>query len=157
MLVWSIVTHAPHDALEGLIDALAEVVRRHRNLTARVSRESGVPAAQVAVLASLARLGECRIAEVADDLFVDPSVVSRRLSPLEQQGSIARRQDPADARASLVRLSPTGEAALAEVRRLRRRHLEDVLADWSEGEVADLSHTLGTVARFLDAAHEGGR
>src|SRR5699024_6728986 len=80
---WALVTAAsPDDALEGLIDALADLVRRHRNLTVRVSRESGLPASQVAVLASLCRLGESRIAEVAEDLLVDPSVISRHISPL---------------------------------------------------------------------------
>src|SRR5690625_7773950 len=109
---WALVTPAPaDDALEGLIDTLADLVRRHRNLTVRVSRESGLPASQVAVLASLARLGECRIAEVADELLVDPSVISRHVSPLEQGGSIARRPDPADARAALIRLTPHGEEA----------------------------------------------
>lgn len=155
---WALVTPAPaDDALEGLIDALADLVRRHRNLTVRVSRESGLPASQVAVLASLCRLGESRIAEVAEDLLVDPSVISRHISPLEQDGSVERRQDPADARAALVRLTPRGHEALAEVRRLRRRHLEAALADWTEADVVDLTHTLGTVARFLDATQGGSR
>ncbi len=153
MLKSDIVTTAP-DALEGLIDSLADLVRRHRNLTVRVSRESGRPASQVAVLAALARLGEVRIAELAEDLLVDPSVVSRHVSPLEQDGSIARRQDPADARAALIRLTPQGHEALVAVRRLRRQHLETVLADWSEEDVTGLNEVLGTVARFLDAAHE---
>ncbi|WP_193311341.1 MarR family winged helix-turn-helix transcriptional regulator [Georgenia satyanarayanai] len=147
-------TAPQHDALEGLIDALADLTRRHRNLTVRLARESGRPASQVAVLAVLARLGECRIAELAEELLVDPSVVSRHVNPLEQDGSIERRQDPADARAALVRLTPKGEEALGEVRRLRRRHLESALGDWEEDDVAGLSEVLGTVARFLDATQE---
>lgn len=150
-------TAAQHDVLEGLIDALADLTRRHRNLTVRLSRESGRPASQVAVLASLARQGECRIADVAEDLLVDPSVVSRHVSPLEQDGSVERRQDPADARAALLRLTPTGEEALAAVRQLRRRHLESALTDWSESDVAQLTDVLGTVARFLDATQEVAR
>ncbi|WP_324650344.1 MarR family winged helix-turn-helix transcriptional regulator [Georgenia sp. H159] len=147
-------TAAQHDPFEGLIDALADLVRRHRNLTVRLSRESGLPAAQVAVLAAISRLGESRIADLAEDLLVDPSVVSRHVSPLEHSGSVERRQDPADARAALVRLTPQGEEALAQVRGLRRRHLEAALAEWSEADVAELTEVLGTVARFLDATHE---
>lgn len=149
-----IVTADQHDALEGLIDTLADLTRRHRNLTARLSRESGLPASQVAVLATVARLGECRIAEVAEELLVDPSVISRQISPLEQEGSVERRQDPADARAALIRLTPRGEESLAAVRRLRRRHLETALAEWSESDVAGLTEVLGTVSRFLDATQE---
>src|SRR5690554_1317712 len=111
----------------------------------------------MAVLASLARLGECRLADVAEDLLVDPSVVSRHVSPLEQDGSIERRQDPADARAALIRLAPRGEESLTAVRELRRRHLQRALTDWDEGDVAGLTDVLGTVARFLDATQEGGR
>lgn len=157
MLASILVTDAQHDPFEGLIDALADLVRRHRNLTVRLSRESGLPAAQVAVLAAISRLGESRIADLAEDLLVDPSVVSRHVSPLEQGGSVERRQDPADARAALVRLTATGEQALAEVRHLRRNHLEAALAEWSGGDVAELTAVLGTVARFLDATHEGTR
>lgn len=150
-------TRDPADALEGLIDALADLTRRHRNLTVRVARESGLPAAQVAVLASVARLGEPRIAELAEDLHVDPSVISRHVSPLEQDGRVERRQDPADARAALIRLTPRGEEALATVRDLRRCHLEAVLADWPDDDVAGLTDVLGTVVRLLDAAQEVGR
>lgn len=147
-------TAAQHDGLEGLIDALADLTRRHRNLTVRLARESGRPASQVAVLASLARQGECRIADLAEDLLVDPSVVSRHVSPLEQDGSIERRQDPADARAALLRLTPTGEEALTAIRELRRRHLEAALANWSESDVAQLNDVLGTVSRLLGAAQQ---
>jgi len=151
------VTSAPTDVLEGLIDALADVARRHRNLTLRVYRESGLPAAQVTVLAVAARLGESRMSDLAEELLVDPSVISRHVSQLEQSGNVERRPDPADGRATLIRLTQRGEETLAEVRRLRRRHLQEALAGWDEDEVADLNATLGTVSRFLDAAQEVGR
>lgn len=140
----------PPDALEQLIDALADLSRRHRNLTVRLARESGRPASQVAVLATLARLGEVRLADIAEELLVDPSVVSRHVSPLEQDGSIARRPDPADARAALIRLTPSGEQVLETVRELRRRHLQEALTGWEDEAVADLPATLTRVARLLD-------
>jgi len=91
---------------------------------------------------------------VAGGLRVDPSAVRRHVSPLEQDGSVERRQDPADARAALLRLTPKGQDALTAIRELRRRHLESALTDWSENDVAQLTDVLGTVARFLDATHE---
>jgi DNA-binding MarR family transcriptional regulator len=154
VLALPIVTAAQPDVLDGLIDALADLTRRHRNLTGRLSRESGLPASHVAVLGCLARFGERRTAEVADDLLVDPSVVSRHLSQLEQDGMVERRQDPADARAALIRLTEKGEKALADVRELRRRHLSTALVEWGEDDVARLSEVLGTAARFLDATQE---
>ena len=150
-------TSAPTDSLEGLIDALADVARRHRNLTLRVYRESGLPTAQMAVLSVLARLGESRMADLAEELLVDPSVVSRHVSQLEQSDNVERRSDPADGRASLIRITARGEETLAEVRRLRRHHLQNALTGWSEAEVAELTGTLGTVSRFLDAAQAAVR
>lgn len=144
-------TPDPHATVEELIDALADVARRHRTLTVRLARASGLSASHAAVLATLGRLGEVRMQALADELFVDPSVVSRHVSALEQDGCIARRQDPADARAALIRLSDRGVGSLNRVRELRRRHLEAALADWSAGDVAGLTDTLGTVARVLDA------
>lgn len=148
---------ASPDALEQLIDALADLARRHRNLTVRLARESGRPASHVAVLAALARLGEVRLAELADELLVDPSVVSRHVSPLEQEGSIARRPDPADARAALIRVTDAGAQVLETMRELRRRHLQTALADWDSEEVAVLPDTLTRVARLLDISQQPHR
>ena len=140
------------DDIDRLIDSLADLVRRHRNLTVRLARETGLAASHMAVLATLGRLGEVRLHALADELFVDPSVVSRHVSALEQEGCIDRRPDPADARAALIRLSHSGEAALSGVRERRRRHLQSAMADWTQPEVATLATTLQTVAPLLDQA-----
>ena len=71
---------------------------------------------------------------------------------LENKGLIDRRPDPADARAALIRLNDSGEAALTRVRERRRRHLQSAMADWSQPDVAALATTLQTVAPLLDQA-----
>ena len=143
------------DDFDHLIDSLADLVRRHRTLTVRLARETGLAASHMAVLATLGRLGEVRLHTLAEELFVDPSVISRHVSALEQEACIDRRPDPADARAALIRLSPSGEEALARVRQLRRRHLQSAMADWPETDVASLATTLQAVAPLLDH-HEVG-
>ena len=88
------------DDIDRLIDSLADLVRRHRNLTVRLARETGLAASHIAVLATLGRLGEVRLHTLAEELFVDPSVVSRHVSALEQEGG-----EVADKAADIIALN----------------------------------------------------
>ena len=152
------VSSTPHDpAFEGLLDALSDVVRRNRNLSLDIARDVGVPASQVAVIAVLGRLGEVRIAELAAELWVDPSVVSRHIGPLEKAGYVERRPDPSDGRASLLRLSAAGADVLSLVRDRRRDHLELALHDWPTERVATLTDALSTIAVALGELREDPR
>ena len=135
--------------LESLVDALSDVVRSNRHLAVDIARTAGFSPSQIAVIGVLGRLGESRIAELADELFVDPSVVSRHVAPLEQGGCIERRTDPTDGRASLIRLTDLGEEMRSLVRTRRREHLEQALTDWSPEQVDTLTDALTTISAAL--------
>lgn len=150
-------TSLPVPAFEELVDALNDVVRRNRNLSLDIAGQVGVSASQVAVIAALGRLGEVRIAELAAELWVDPSVVSRHVGPLEKTGHIERRADPTDGRASLLRLSAAGTDVLTLVRDRRRDHLEHALHGWPSERVATLTDALSTIAAALGELREDTR
>lgn len=150
-------TSLPDPAFEQLVDALSDVVRRNRNLSLDIAGQVGVSASQVAVIAALGRLGEVRIAELAAELWVDPSVVSRHVGPLEKAGHLERRADPTDGRASLLQLSAAGTELLALVRDRRRDHLERALHGWPSERVATLTDALSTIAAALGELREDTR
>jgi len=79
------------------------------------------------VLASLQRLGgQARPLDVADDLRLPPSSVSRRLDRLEEEGWVARHRlvDDADHRAVTVELTRTGRRLWREMNVTYRRALQ---------------------------------
>lgn len=108
----------------------------------------------------LSRIGEhgpMRLSALAGHVFLDVSTISRQVAELEQAGWVARDRDPEDGRASLVRLSSAGEAALAAGHDQRRRALREVLADWTDDQRQALADQLSrfneAIAAFRTSAH----
>lgn len=99
----------------------AVYLRFHR----RDGKRRALPAASRAVLQHLTLTGPVRIGELAPHLDRAQSVVSDIVSHLERDGLVERQRDPADARRTLVWLSPTG---LARVDQEREVLSSDLLA-----------------------------
>jgi DNA-binding MarR family transcriptional regulator len=116
---------------DGAIDGLGEAVHALMRAWACLGRHgaestrSWFSALQMAVLIGP---GEHRLTELAQRRGVDQSVISRQIGILQAQGLVSRRPDPADGRASLVRLTADGLALLDDGRALRRNWLRDALA-----------------------------
>jgi DNA-binding MarR family transcriptional regulator len=140
---------APDRAADQLADAVEALVRSWRALTHHVV-ESGAPST-MAVLELVRLLGEDerRLSEIAVLRGVDQSVVSRQISELQAKGLVCRRPDPADRRASLVRLTPAGHDLLAEVVALRREWLHGALARVPGNDVLAAARLVGAVAAAI--------
>ncbi|WP_214403323.1 MarR family winged helix-turn-helix transcriptional regulator [Pseudonocardia lacus] len=139
--------YAPDRAADQLADAVQALLRSWRALTHRAA-EGGAPST-MAVLELVRLLGEDerRLSEIAALRGVDQSVVSRQISELQTKGLVCRRPDPADRRASLVRLTPAGQDLLAQLAELRR--------DWLRGALARLPDTdVEATARLITAIAE---
>lgn len=101
-----------------------------------------------------------RITELASDVLLTQAGISRLISRLEKRGLIERRDDPADARACRVRLTPDG---IEVQRRIGRGHARDVAAAMNRAlsttelvTLRDLSRALVTPAP-APAPEEGER
>jgi DNA-binding MarR family transcriptional regulator len=86
------------------------------------------------VLAALAHQGEIRAADVKDRTTLDKMQVSRALARLEAHGLVARAPDPADGRASRVRLLPTGNALYRKIVPMVQAREEYLLSDLTPQE-----------------------
>ncbi len=109
-----------------------------------------------ALLARIAELGPIRPSALAGCLYLDLSTISRQLQDLEGAGWVARERDPLDGRASLVRITPQGNAVVAEGYQQRKESLTQLLAGWTDDERRSLSEQFHrfneAVAAFRTAA-----
>ena len=132
-------------ACDDVFQQLFAINRMARVVGAEIYRRMGIQRTQVALLGSVARRGEVRLSDLACEQQVDPSVVSRQLQGLEQEGLVTRRPDPDDRRATLVRLTDDGTATLARAVGMYRDAVASWLADWSTTEI---EHTAAALRRM---------
>lgn len=92
-----------------------------------------------ATLRYLADAEPIRAKELAARLSVEPSHVTRQVQALERTGHVERTRDAEDNRAVLIRLTDTGREAVERMRTASRHGMQQVLADWSDADVDQLS------------------
>jgi len=102
----------------------------------------------------LMRPDAMRLSDLAADIGLDASTVSRQIKQLEDKGIVERTPDPADGRASLVRLTDDGRATMQAAFSRRYQRIQGVLAHWSDADRAQLQTLLTRLAADLASANE---
>lgn len=121
------------DTAQELVDEMFLFGRALRTAIAS-AHDDPIPQGLVGVLFVLAARGECRQNELATELCITPSSLSRQISDLVDAGYIARQPDPEDRRAALVHVTEEGKAMLARSKQSRSARLREMLAAWDEAE-----------------------
>ncbi|WP_067068632.1 MarR family winged helix-turn-helix transcriptional regulator [Carbonactinospora thermoautotrophica] len=103
------------------------------------------------VLFCASRLGEVRMSELAQEMLLDLSTVSRHVRTLVQEGYLERTEDPDDRRACRLRVTDRGRQALQRARELRAAALGEVLASWPAKDRDDLTRLLNRLADDLES------
>ena len=103
----------------------------------------------IIILARLDEHGALRLSDLAGDLCLDVSTMSRHARTLEERGYITREGDPDDGRAVRLTLAEPGRAVLAGAHENRRAWLEASLADWSDEERDQLTTMLTRLTAAL--------
>jgi DNA-binding MarR family transcriptional regulator len=100
-----------------------------------------------------------RVSRLADGLGVGAPTVSRKLKELEAAGFVARGIETTDRRASTVTLTAAGAALLERVTAARRELIAEMVADWSDDDLAVLAPLMMRLADDVTAwaAGVGGR
>ena len=139
---------------DRLTTGLSQLVRTGRHLSVRAadSLYGDLPSYGWALLVPLERDGEQRCSDLAASAGIDVSVASRQVAALERAGYVERRPDPRDGRATLLRLSGSGAAALASTRAVRDDWAASALARWDEDEALRLSELVERLVDDLEAA-----
>ncbi|HLS76990.1 MAG TPA: MarR family transcriptional regulator [Nocardia sp.] len=88
----------------------------------------------IGVLGTLHARGSCRQGDLAGELCISPSALSRHVTELVAAGYITRSPDPSDGRATLVRVTDSGRALLERIQVSRAQGLQEVLTEWDEAD-----------------------
>jgi DNA-binding MarR family transcriptional regulator len=141
------------DEAEAVLSALTGLIRTSRAIARRISEGVGASGTPVAVLKVLAREdGHDRPGDLAVATGVAPSVVSRVLTRLEEDGLVSRRQDEADARSCRISLTERGTDHLARVQRQTAALLAPELAALDAEDRRQMPRLLGLLEQVLAGA-----
>jgi len=108
-----------------------------------------VDKAGLAVLHETRRLGTFRASDLAAQMRLDLSTISRHLRSLEQQGMVQRTADPDDARAQRITITAHGGDVLNRVLEHRAATIRDAIAHWPQGDRSTLRRLLCRLADAL--------
>lgn len=132
----------------AVLDAAAELERR---LSRDLSMVRGISLSEYLILDSLRRqpASTTRV-DLAADVGLTPSGVTRALRPLEKLGYVATEKDPRDARRSLAKLTRAGSRLVTEASKL----IDEAVARTSAlGEVSAADRE--TAMRLLEGLARG--
>lgn len=127
---------------------LEELVIR---LGALTTRREGLSRTAAASLTRLATSGPHRLTELATAEGISQPSMSSLVGRLVDQGLVARTNDPLDARAVQLSLTPAGEALVAQRRAARTERLETALAALSPDDVTRIADAVPALYRLADA------
>lgn len=110
-----------------------------------IRKRSGVDVDRSGILifATLHRAGPMRMSDLAAGVGLDRSTISRQVAAVVRSGYVQKMGDEDDARASLLTLTPRGEAARRKLADAWYGMVVEMLGDWSVEDQADLGRLLG--------------
>jgi len=128
----------PDGDLDGISRSLGRFLRlgASRKVHARQAAAAGVVVSQpgFALLARIVEDGPLPLGELSARTDMDPGATSRQVRVLEDEGLVERRGRDGDARVSEIQATPAGRAVRRRIKDVQDRHMEDVLAGWSEAD-----------------------
>jgi DNA-binding MarR family transcriptional regulator len=134
-----------------------ELVVHAGRLVRAVSRGGShtVPAATLRMLAQVDELGPVSIGRLAEADRCSQPTMSAAVQNLAEKGWAVKRPNPADARSSLVSLTPQGRAVLRDARRQNAAVVADRLRRTPTVDEHDLAAAVALIRALLDTPSEG--
>ena len=136
---------AAKSAIEHLEPDIAFLVRTLEGIYR--SRSYPVERAHYLLLLRLME-GARNSSQLATELALDHSTITRQIAAMDQRGYVIRRPNPADGRSALIEISEEGRAKCSEMRIIRQQRLAHLLEDWRDEEKVQFSEM---IARFNGA------
>lgn len=116
--------------------------RGHLMQQVRATNAPGHSPLEIELLRAVVEAGEVRASDLASQLFVTKTSISRYVNDMLEEGLLRQRRDPSDGRAMLLSVSAAGQREFEEREARRSAVLGDICKDWSKAEVATLTKLL---------------
>lgn len=132
--------------LEGWVSFLRAHAAITRELSAQLQREHDLTLNDYEVLLHLSHAegGRLRRVDLAQEVLLTASGITRLLEGLERCGCVIKETCASDARVSYAKLTDAGRAKLAEASVTHLRGIDDLFVSrYSEAELATLGELLG--------------
>ena len=138
-----------------------ELMQRIRVLVRRFSLAEradiaccGLTVAQAATLEALEREGDVRLGTLARRLGIDNSTLTRNIRRLKDLALVETDLDPADRRATVVRLTDDGHDAAARVSRIEAEFARSIVEDLGAAGTATTVEALDRLLCAVRSASE---
>jgi DNA-binding MarR family transcriptional regulator len=135
----------PRDTPEALLVALMRMIRLLKR-----AQPTGIEPALQYVLYTVNCAGPLRLSDLAGQVQLDVSTVSRHARALETAGYLQRTADPDDRRAAHLSVTNAGRKVLDDAFARRRAILDTALTDWPADDLHTLERLLNQLADDLE-------
>jgi DNA-binding MarR family transcriptional regulator len=146
---------ADTDTATRLRVAIGRLSRRLRDTAA--GAEAGLTPTRISVLLNVDRAGPIRIAELAEQESLNPTMLSRAISHLVDAGALERASDDGDRRAAWVTVTKEGHRLAERMRRERTAAVNEALAGLADEDVQHLQGALPALERLAEQLLERRR
>ena len=151
---------APHELAAADVQTfLAQVIRHARlpRVHRRIMSDSRVfiDRGSYATLFNIDVLGHGSMSDLAAEMLLDLSTVSRQVRRLVEAGLVERDPDPDDRRVTLLRTTPEGHDIAQRITVAWQTAFDESLAGWTPEDVERLADQLERLASSLRAYTEG--
>lgn len=143
-------TVSPDDCAHEVLDVVPLVMRTIRT-EMRSHRAADLSVPQFRVLVFLARADGASLSDVAAHLGLTPPTTSVMVDGLVSRGLVAREAHPEDRRRITLRLTPTGQAAMASAQQSTRACLAERLVALPEAERLVIVQAMDTLRQVFAA------
>jgi DNA-binding MarR family transcriptional regulator len=116
--------------------------------TTETGRAADLPPARVSVLLAVEHRGPLRLSQVVERERLNPTMLSRVVGHLVQDGLIVRSNDPDDRRSAWLTATDEGRELAQQIRAERTTAVQGALDRLTEGERASLAAALPALEAF---------
>jgi DNA-binding MarR family transcriptional regulator len=141
---------------ETIVETSAETAARLRRVVTRLNRKlrasalGGVSPAQASMLASIAKLENPSLGDLALEEQIQPPSVTRLVKDMRQAGLITVSSDPDDRRSTRVSLSAAGRKELDTIRKKKAEFIERKFLTLSLEDQSRVREAATLLEKFLD-------
>ena len=137
------------DTAARLRTAIGRLSRRLR--TTAAARDARLTPTSISLLLGVVRSGPVRLSELADSEGVNPTMLSRSVGGMVEQGLLTRASDEGDRRAAWVQATPAGRRLAERMRRERTEAVNAALEELSESHQRWIEQALPALEALAEA------